>query len=247
MPCVVCKGDTKKGFTYCAACMEKDMQQKRIEQENELKEREKFTARKNVNTHSSVSVSMINNLDLTDLEDNFIPSKIIEKKNQKNDDKNNSGPLLDAVSSNERYSSLRGRSNAEGSDKKQIILTEMKTIRDKMSNIENLLKETNTVKEVIIHKQSEINSIVFILVSRDQDDLNHIHGIFTNIDKGMTAFKKIVLDADKYSKIVKLDKIILYKSQVDELDTSFDTALFDDCDMEIVIKKDFNNIMVHNK
>ena len=132
-------------------------------------------------------------------------------------------------------------------DKKQVILNEMKTIKDKMINIENLLKETNVVKEVIIQKQSEINSNVYILVSRDQDDLNHIHGIFTNVDKGITAFKKIVLDADKYSKIVKLDKIILYKSQVDELDTSFDTALFDDCEMEIVIKKDFNNVMVQNK
>ena len=219
MPCVVCKGDTKKGFTYCASCMEKDMNQKRLEQENEIREREKFLTRKNIN--ASVTLPKINNLDLTDLDDNFLPSKIIDKKVQKIDDKN--------------------------IDKKQIILNEMKSIKDKMVNIENLLKETNTVKEVIIHKQSEINSIIYILVSRDQDDLNHIHGIFTNVDKGMTAFKKILLDADKYSKIVKLDKIILYKSQVDELDTSFDTALFDDCEMEIVMKKDFNNVMVQNK
>lgn len=219
MPCVVCKGDTKKGFTYCSTCMEKDMQQKRIEQENEIREREKFLARKNIN--ASVTLPKINNLDLTELDDNFLPSKLIDKKIPKTDDKNQ--------------------------DKKQIILNEMKTIKDKMINIENLLKETNVVKEVIIQKQSEINSNVYILVSRDQDDLNHIHGIFTNVDKGITAFKKIVLDADKYSKIVKLDKIILYKTQVDELDTSFDTALFDDCEMEIVIKKDFNNIMVQNK
>lgn len=219
MPCVVCKGDTKKGFTYCASCMEKDMNQKRLEQENEIREREKFLARKNIN--AAVTLPKINNLDLTELDDNFLPSKLIDKKIQKVDDKN--------------------------PDKKQVILNEMKTIKDKMINIENLLKETNVVKEVIIQKQSEINSNVYILVSRDQDDLNHIHGIFTNVDKGITAFKKIVLDADKYSKIVKLDKIILYKSQVDELDTSFDTALFDDCEMEIVIKKDFNNVMLQNK
>jgi hypothetical protein len=230
MPCVVCKGDTKKGFTYCSACMEKDMQQKRLEQENELKEREKFVARKNINTHTSVSLPMINHLDLTDLDDKYIPNKILDKKHNKLEDKNNSARIF-----------------AEGSDKKQLILNEMKTIKDKMMSIENLLKETNVVKEVIIHKQSEISSLLYILVSRDMDDLNHIHGIFTNIDKGMTAYKKIVLDADKYSKIVKLDKIILYKSQVDELDTSFDTALFDDCEMEIIVKKDFNNIMIQNK
>ena len=35
MPCVVCKGDTKRGFTYCDPCMKKDLDNKQLEQDLE--------------------------------------------------------------------------------------------------------------------------------------------------------------------------------------------------------------------
>ena len=37
MPCVICKLDTKKGFTYCDPCMKKDMETKKLEQDFEKK------------------------------------------------------------------------------------------------------------------------------------------------------------------------------------------------------------------
>jgi len=118
--------------------------------------------------------------------------------------------------------------------KKQQLIDEMKSITYKLNNMEKTM--------------NDVFNSVFILVSQDTDKMVHLHGVYSNIDKANINFKRISEEADKYSKIVKLEKIILYNTPIDGFDNSFDTCLLDDCDMEIVMKKEYkmNDILIRN-
>ena len=111
--------------------------------------------------------------------------------------------------------------------KKQQLIDEMKNITLKINQIEKSIHNTF--------------NCVYVLVSKDDDQLVHLHGIYTTLDKGSLYFKKISDESDKYSKIVKISKIILYKVSIDQIDTSFDTSLLDDCEHEIIMKKEYQN------
>ena len=103
---------------------------------------------------------------------------------------------------------------------------ELKELGKKMNKLESLIKETY--------------DDLYVLLSKDDDGLIHLHGIFSNLENGENSFNKIEEDSNKYSKIINLRQITLYKTQMDKLDNSFDTSIFDDCDMEIVKTKEIN-------
>jgi len=111
--------------------------------------------------------------------------------------------------------------------KRQQVADDIKIIKNKIIKIELGI--------------SELFNSVFVLVSQDTDNMIHLHGIYSNIDTAEINFKKIVEEAEKYSKIINVEKVILYKTILDQLDTSFDTSLLDDCDMEIIMKKEYQN------
>ncbi len=210
MPCVICKAETKKGFTYCEPCMKKDIETKRNEQDNDIKKR--FDEEKrmrmmpnfNFDTPPKFNNDKKSMFDFDDKEMDIDipippnPHEILRKKQHHDESKQ---------------------------DNKHSLLNEMKLITNKISHMEQMLKDSY--------------SSIYVLVSRDMDQLVHLHGIYSNSDIGINNFKKLVNDADKYSKIIKLEKVFLYKTFMDNLDGSFDTALFDDCDMEIIMKKEF--------
>lgn len=110
---------------------------------------------------------------------------------------------------------------------------ELKELGKKMNKLESLIKDTY--------------DDLYVLLSKDEDEMIHLHGIFSNIENAESSFNKIEEDSNKYSKIINLKQIVLYKTQMDKLDNSFDTSLFDDCDMEIIKTKVFNNEKVFNE
>ena len=228
MPSVICKFDTKKGFTYCEPCMKKDIENKKIELDfekkrfdedlmirNQQKNMVDLNLKKNIETNKKREKKLIQQFNksngIKDIEI-FKPLEIIQekalKKNFIQDTK---------IDSN-----------------KSFLLNEMKLITQKVNNMEQMIKDNY--------------SAIYVLVSRDMDQLVHLHGVYSNLDIAGLNYKKLTTDADKYSKIIKLEKVILYKTYMDNLDGSFDTALFDDCDMEIIMNKEYkrNEVLSRN-
>ena len=97
---------------------------------------------------------------------------------------------------------------------------ELKELGYKVNKLESLIKDTF--------------DDIYVLISKDNDEMIHLHGIFSNMENAMNSYNKIEDESNKYSSIVNLQQLILYKTQLDKLDTKFDTSLFDDCDMEIL-------------
>jgi hypothetical protein len=205
MPCVVCKGDTKRGFTYCDPCMKKDLDNKRLEQ---------------------------------DLEKRFFNEDIPNNKDEPKKTRKRATPKNDSFKSIEKELTkpIEGLPEKliKTDNNKSLLLSELKLITSKINNMEQMLKDNYTS--------------IYVLVSRDMDQLVHIHGIYSTLDNANINYKKLITDADKYSKIIKLEKVILYKTYMDNLDGSFDTALFDDCSMEIILKKEYkiNDTLIRN-
>jgi hypothetical protein len=205
MPCVVCKGDTKRGFTYCDPCMKKDLDNKRLEQ---------------------------------DLEKRFFNEDILNNKDEPKKTRKRATPKNDSFKSIEKELTkpIEGLPEKliKTDNNKSLFLSELKLITSKINNMEQMLKDNYTS--------------IYVLVSRDVDQLVHIHGIYSTLDNANINYKKLITDADKYSKIIKLEKVILYKTYMDNLDGSFDTALFDDCSMEIILKKEYkiNDTLIRN-
>ena len=228
MPCVICKLDTKKGFTYCEPCMKKDMENKKLEQDFENKrlvEDQLFRnqQRDMVESH---------------LKKNIEPNKKREKKLIQQFNKNNGIKDIEVFKPIEIIQEKVLKKNVIQDDKidnnKSALLSEMKLITQKVNHMEQMIKDNY--------------SAIYVLVSRDMDQLVHLHGVYSNFNIASSNYKKLITDADKYSKIIKLEKIILYKTFMDNLDGSFDTALFDDCDMEIIMNKDYkiNEVLSRN-
>jgi len=199
MPCVVCKGDTKRGFTYCDPCMKKDLDSKRLEQ---------------------------------NLEKQFFNEDVPNHKNEPKKLERSRRRLTPKVEKEIIKSTEALPIKADNN--KSLLLSELKLITSKINNMEQMLKDNYTS--------------IYVLVSRDMDQLVHIHGIYSTLDNADINYKKLITDADKYSKIIKLEKVILYKTYMDNLDGSFDTALFDDCSMEIIVKKEYktNDTLIRN-
>lgn len=207
MPCVVCKGDTKRGFTYCDPCMKKDLDNKRLEQDLE-----KNLFNEDIPIHKNE------------------PKKLEKSKRRVTPKSDLFKPI-----EKELIKPFEGLpEKLIKADNKSLLLSELKLITSKINNMEQMLKDNYTS--------------IYVLVSRDMDQLVHIHGIYSTLDNANINYKKLITDADKYSKIIKLEKVILYKTYMDNLDGSFDTALFDDCSMEIVLKKEYkiNDTLIRN-
>lgn len=202
MPCVVCKGDTKRGFTYCDPCMKKDLDNKRLEQDLEK------------------------NLFNEDIPIHKNETKKLERSRRRVTPKVEKEIIKPIESLPEKP--------IKADNNKSLLLSELKLITSKINNMEQMLKDNYTS--------------IYVLVSRDMDQLVHIHGIYSTLDNANINYKKLITDADKYSKIIKLEKVILYKTYMDNLDGSFDTALFDDCSMEIILKKEYkiNDTLIRN-
>jgi len=224
MPCVICNLDTKKGFLYCDPCMKKDMENKKLEKDFEKKRFDEDL--------------MIRNQQRDMVESkNTETNKKREKKIIQQFNKNIGIKDIEVFKPIEIIQEKIIKKNVIQDDKidnnKNSLLSEMKLITQKVNHMEQMIKDNY--------------SAIFVLVSRDMDQLVHLHGVYSNLDIAGLNFKKLTTDADKYSKIIKLAKVILYKTYMDNLDGSFDTALFDDCDMEIIMKKEYKSNDILNR
>jgi hypothetical protein len=224
MPCVICNLDTKKGFLYCDPCMKKDMENKKLEKDFEKKRFDEDL--------------MIRNQQRDMVESkNTETNKKREKKLIQQFNKNNGIKDIEVFKPLEIIQEKVVKKNFIQDDKidnsKNFLLSEMKLITQKVNNMEQMIKDNY--------------SAIYVLVSRDMDQLVHLHGVYSNLDIASLNYKKLTTDADKYSKIIKLEKVILYKTYMDNLDGSFDTALFDDCDMEIIMKKEYKSNDILNR
>ena len=224
MPCVICNLDTKKGFLYRDPCMKKDMENKKLEKDFEKKRFDEDL--------------MIRNQQRDMVESkNTETNKKREKKIIQQFNKNNGIKDIEVFKPIEIIQEKIIKKNFVQDDKidsnKNSLLNEMKLITQKVNHMEQMIKDNY--------------SSIFVLVSRDMDQLVHLHGVYSNLDIAGLNFKKLTTDADKYSKIIKLAKVILYKTYMDNLDGSFDTALFDDCDMEIIMKKEYKSNDILNR
>lgn len=228
MPCVICKLETKKGFTYCEPCMKKDLENKKIELDFEKK---RFDEDLMIRDQQKKMVE-------SHLKKNIEPNKKKEKKLIQQFNKNNGIKDIEFFKPIEIIQEKVLKKNVIQDDKidnnKSALLSEMKLITQKVNHMEQMIKDNY--------------SAIYVLVSRDMDQLVHLHGVYSNLNIAGSNYKKLTADADKYSKIIKLEKIILYKTFMDNLDGSFDTALFDDCDMEVIMNKEYkiNEVLSRN-
>jgi hypothetical protein len=103
--------------------------------------------------------------------------------------------------------------------KKEIIINELKIINAKLEDCNTYLRE--------------IYISVYILLSKDNIGLIHLHGIYSTLDKGTDAFNKII----NYDN--KISKLILYKSFVNNLGCDYDLTLFDDNNEDKIYEKIF--------
>ena len=103
--------------------------------------------------------------------------------------------------------------------KKEIIINELKIINAKLEDCNTYLRE--------------IYISVYILLSKDNLGSIHLHGIYSDLDRGTEAFNKIV----NYDN--KISKLILYKSFVNNLSGDYDIKLFDDNNIDKVFQKNF--------
>lgn len=103
--------------------------------------------------------------------------------------------------------------------KKEIIINELKIINAKLEDTNNFLRQ--------------IYISVYILLSKDNIGLIHLHGVYSDLDKGTDAFNKITNFDNKMS------KLILYKSFVNNLSGDYDITLFDDNNNDKIYEKKF--------
>ena len=191
MPCVICKLDTKKGFTYCEPCMKKDMENKKLEQEFEKKRLDEDL--------------MIRNQQREMIESKIEPKKREKKVQQVSKKETDIFKPIEIIQEKVLKKVIQ---DDKIDNNKNSLLTEMKLITLKINQMEQMIKDNY--------------SAIYVLVSRDMDQLVHLHGIYSNLDIAGSNYKKLIIDADKYSKIIKLEKVILYKTYMDNLDGSFD-------------------------
>jgi hypothetical protein len=104
--------------------------------------------------------------------------------------------------------------------KKEIIKNELKIIQSKMDECNSFLRQ--------------IYISVFVLLSKNYSGEIHLHGIYSNLDKGTEAFNKIT----NYDK--KISNLILYKTFVDNLSAEYDIKLFDDLNQDKIYEKKYN-------
>ena len=103
--------------------------------------------------------------------------------------------------------------------KKEIIINELKILNNKMDECNNFLRQ--------------IYISVYVLLSKDYLGIIHLHGIYSNLDKGTEAFNKIT-NFDR-----KISNLILYKTFIDNLSAEYDLTLFDDSNFDKIYQKIF--------
>jgi hypothetical protein len=103
--------------------------------------------------------------------------------------------------------------------KKEIIINELKILNNKMDECNSFLRQ--------------IYISVYVLLSKDYLGIIHLHGIYSNLDKGTEAFNKIT-NFDR-----KISILILYKTFIDNLSAEYDLTLFDDSNFDKIYQKIF--------
>jgi hypothetical protein len=133
MPCVICKLDTKKGFTYCEPCMKKDMENKKLEQDFEKKRFDEDLMIRN---------QQKNMVDLN-LNKNVETNKKREKKIIQQFNKNNGIKDIEVFKPLEIIQEKVVKKNFIQDDKidnsKNFLLSEMKLISQKVNNITKII------------------------------------------------------------------------------------------------------------
>lgn len=110
-------------------------------------------------------------------------------------------------------------------DKKQLLINEMRDVSNKLTSMEYLIKE--------------IYICAYILVSKDVNNIMHFHGVYSKLEKGVEDYNTIISDLEKYKNVTRLNKLILYKTYINDFHISLDTSLCDDPEMTVILQKKF--------
>lgn len=110
-------------------------------------------------------------------------------------------------------------------DKKQLLINEMRDVSNKLTSMEYLIKE--------------IYICAYILVSKDVNNIMHFHGVYSKVEKGVEDYNTIISDLEKYKNVTRLNKLILYKTYINDFHISLDTSLCDDPEMTVILQKKF--------
>ena len=79
----------------------------------------------------------------------------------------------------------------------------------------------------------------YILVSKDVNNIMHFHGVYSKVEKGVEDYNTIISDLEKYKNVTRLNKLILYKTYINDFHISLDTSLCDDPEMTVILQKKF--------
>jgi len=110
-------------------------------------------------------------------------------------------------------------------DKKQLLINEMRDVSNKLTSMEYLIKE--------------IYICAYILVSKDVNNIMHFHGVYSRLEKGVQDYNTIISNLEKYKNVTRLNKLILYKTYMNDFHISLDTSLCDDPEMIVILQKKF--------
>ena len=110
-------------------------------------------------------------------------------------------------------------------DKKQLLINEMRDVSNKLTSMEYLIKE--------------VYICAYILVSKDINNIMHFHGVYSKLEKGVEDYNTIIGDLEKYKNVTRLNKLILYKTYINDFHISLDTSLCDDPEMTVILQKKF--------
>jgi len=103
--------------------------------------------------------------------------------------------------------------------KKEIIKNELKIVQSKIDECNLFLQQ--------------IYLSVYVLVSLDNLENTHLHGVYSSLEKGTNAFNSIINYGNK------ITKLVLYKTFVDNLSGDFNITLFDQLNEDKVYEKIF--------
>jgi hypothetical protein len=197
--------------TYCNSCIKKNISESINEKKNNEIERNKFNFLSDKNYLLSLNKDSLKEIKITENLKESISLK--DTDNIKEAKKN--------VTINETKNTLK----IMDEDKKQLLINEMKDLSNKLTDLEYLIRE--------------VYICAYILVSKDVNNVMHLHGVYSKLDNATIDYNTIISDLEKYKNVTRLSKLILYKTYINDFHISLDTSLCDDPEMTVILQKKF--------
>jgi hypothetical protein len=137
----------------------------------------------------------------------------------------NNSTSLNQVKKNVTIDETKNTLKIMDEDKKQLLINEMRDVSNKLTSMEYLIKE--------------IYICAYILISKDVNNIMHFHGVYSKVEKGVEDYNTIISDLEKYKNVTRLNKLILYKTYINDFHISLDTSLCDDPEMTVILQRKF--------